>query len=145
MQLSPNSFQNFTQGITSLIYILYIANRSRWESFGVVKLNHNLLEKIHSCTVVLYGQSLLHMQGISLEKFCDYWSVHENCETIPLQTICNIRYIYSLCGCLGKSYWWKFHFQNHCCKCMVSTKTIVVLTKNVWCALLNNLIIIPTS
>ena len=39
---------------------LYIANRPRWKSFVVAKLNYNLLENILGWTVVLYGQSLLN-------------------------------------------------------------------------------------
>ena len=43
-----------------------------WKSFAVAKLNSNSLVNICDWTVVLYGQSLLHAQAISLEKFCGY-------------------------------------------------------------------------
>ena len=32
-------------------------------------------------------------QAISLEEFCDYRSIREDCETFPPRTICNIRYM----------------------------------------------------
>ena len=47
-----------------LVDILYIANRSRWRSFAVAKLNCNSLENICGWTVVLYGQSLFIAQVI---------------------------------------------------------------------------------
>ena len=42
------------------MYVPYIANYSRWKSFAVAELNCNSLENIHSWTVVLHGQGLLH-------------------------------------------------------------------------------------
>ena len=43
-----------------LILTTYIANHSKWKNFAVVELNCNLLENIHGCTAVLYGQAQEH-------------------------------------------------------------------------------------
>ena len=41
---------------------MYIANRSRWKSFAVEKLNCNSLENIRGWMVIFYGQDILHRQ-----------------------------------------------------------------------------------
>ena len=55
-------------------------------------MNCNSLENIHSCKVVLRGQTLLQRGIITnlLEKFHCYQSIRENRETFPPQTICNV-------------------------------------------------------
>ena len=74
----------------SMNLIPYIANRLRWKSFVIAKLNCNFLENIHSWTVVLHGQSLF-AQAISLEKFRGYLLINKNYETFPPQMIYNIQ------------------------------------------------------
>ena len=49
--------------------------------------------------VILYGQTLLlhrSIISISLEKFYDYWVIHENRKTFPPWMIFNILYNVSL-------------------------------------------------
>ena len=82
--------------------MLYIANRLRWKSFAVAKLNCNLLESILSWTVVLCGQKPI-AQAILLEKFHGYRSIFENRKTFSPRTICN-SYTVHYDICVSSSY-----------------------------------------
>ena len=57
-------------------YLPYIANRSRWDHFLVVKLNHNLLENIRSWMVVLYNDKA-YCIGYFTGKILRYQSIRE--------------------------------------------------------------------
>ena len=74
------------------------ANCLRWKSFAVVETNFNSLENNRGCMVALCDQIPLHRSiiTVSLEKFCSYWSIHENCKTFPPWTICNIWLIIAI-------------------------------------------------
>ena len=62
-----------------------------WKSFAVVKQNCNLLENIHGWAIIFVWPKPI-AQVISLEKFCSYQSICENCKTFPVWMICNIWY-----------------------------------------------------
>ena len=53
----------------SCLTVYYIANRSMWKRFAVVKINCSSLENIWGWRVVLYGHAnLFHRLRISLES-----------------------------------------------------------------------------
>ena len=67
----------------------YIANCLRWKNFVVADLNFNLLENFHSWTSCM---AKAYCTSYFTGKVSQYQSIHENRETFPPQTICNIRY-----------------------------------------------------
>ena len=87
MSFSDTLIFQISYELATATQIPYIANRSRWKSLVVAKLNCNSVENTHGWMVVLYGQSLF-AQAILLEKFHSYQSIHK---TFPPQAICNMQ------------------------------------------------------
>ena len=82
-----------TYVVVYIMWILYIANRSRWKSFihVVVKLKCNSLENIHSLMMFLYGQGLMHRLFHQKSSVATNQSIKTS--KLPPRTICNMLYV----------------------------------------------------
>ena len=85
-----------------------MANRLRWKGFAIVEMECNSLEKIHSCMVVLCGQTLLHrgIIAISLEEF-NLVVTDRSTKTVNFSTSNDLQYtvIYCIKLCQVHQFW----------------------------------------